>query len=278
MSFDQFEKSDYLGTPIEIYDFTYGPGEGDILRYTNFSRDYTLDNKVYTAIPISREAYKSSGKVDKTSLTIKVPENVELGAMFTDYPPTQPVTVIARTAHLLDGTTPQFLVFWSGRMLSVAKEGNETAFTCDSTILSLKRPGLKRNYQYGCPLVLYSNRCAANRAAAQRDSKVVSITNGVVGLLGGWNQGTPYAQFTNGMISWKGAHGTEFRTIRNVSADGAIQFIGPPRDLVVDTPVSLFLGCNHLVDDCHNVHHNINNYGGHPWIPTKNPTKYHPFW
>jgi hypothetical protein len=46
------------------------------------------------------------------------------------------------------------------------------------------------------------------------------------------------------------------------------------KGLVAGMSVSVILGCNKLAgltDDCIVLHDNIHNFGGMPWIPTKNP-------
>jgi len=277
MSFDSIERSTATGRPVELYEFRYGSAKDAVYRYTNADKDITDGGVVYKAIPIRRETYKSSGKTDKTTMSIKVPENADISQLFTAYPPTQPVTVIMRAGHLSDGQK-QYLAVWSGRVLSTAKNGNETELTCENTLVSLKRPGLRANWQYGCRHVLYGDGCKADQIKATRNTTVAEITtDGTIVLPHNWNAGTDFSYFNGGMLRWSTPNGTEYRTIRKCTETG-LAFNGPLRGLEVGMDIAVILGCNHKTDQCLAVHDNILNYGGQPWIPLKNPAKHHPFW
>lgn len=277
MSFDAIERSTATGRPVELYEFRYGSAKDAVYRYTNADSDKTEGGVVYKAIPINRDGYKSSGKTDNATMTIKVSEEADIAELFTAYPPTQPVTVIVRAGHLSDGQK-QYLVVWSGRVLSTAKEGNESILTCENTLVSLKRAGLRANWQYGCRHVLYGPGCKASQAKATRTTTVVRISpSGAIVLPAGWNQDTEFAYFKGGMLRWQTDKGTEYRTIRNCTENG-ISYHGPLRGLEAGMTIAVILGCNHKMNHCQEVHDNILNYGGQPWIPLKNPAKHHPFW
>ncbi|ERP95698.1 hypothetical protein Q669_29455 [Labrenzia sp. C1B10] len=277
MPFQQIEESRFQGVPVELYEFRYGTGETAVLRYTNADEDISFEGVEWKAIPINRQAYKSSGKVEKSSVTITVPVDEDLSLLFTDFPPTQEVSVIIRSGHFPVGPD-NVVAVWSGRVLSTAKKDRTTELSCDSTPIRLNRPGLRRNFQFGCPFVLYGHKCLASKANASVTSSVVSIDDGKLSLQANWWGAMPVEKFVNGVLSWDSDKGREHRTIRAVDAGGAITFIGPLRDIDVGTAVSIALGCNHQMSDCENLHNNIQNFGGQPWIPTKNPFKYHPFW
>lgn len=275
MTFNSTETSQQNGRPIEAYEFVFGPGPAHVYRFTNGDTDRTGPTGTFKAIPIQRERYVSSGTTDKSSLKIRTPVTTDLSNLFRSYPPTQPVLVNVWQGHLGDG---EWIVAWTGRILSVTKEGSENVMTCESTIISLKRPGLRRNYQYACPYVLYGPGCMANKGAATFPATVESVSGGLLVLGAGWNGPHEPKRFSGGMIQWEGESGLEVRTILRVDeATNRITIIGPLRDLEVGDAVQVILGCNRLMDGCH-VHNNIVNFGGQPWIPLRNPVKYHPFW
>lgn len=275
MSFESHEQSEDLGAPYELYEFVYGDTGESVYRYTNFDRDIDKMGQKWFARPISREAYKTSGKTDKSSLTIRLPVDTDLAALFTDYPPTQVVRVTIRAGHV-DDPQNELLVIWVGRILSTAKEGNQAVLTCDNTIISMKRPGLRRNWQYACPYLVYGIQCGAVQTPLTATVDQVT-TSGIV-LMAGWHGEYPPEKFKGGMLRWRGPHGWEYRTIRDATAEGALAFIGPIRNIEPGMSISVILGCNQTKEDCANVHNNINNFGGDPWIPLKNPVKQHPYW
>lgn len=276
MSFENIEFSQDLGAPFELYEFRFGDTVDAVYRYTNFDRDLERLGHLWHARPITREAYRATGKNDDKSLTITMPVDTDLSALFTDFPPTQVVTVTIRAGHMSD-PDEQILVIWLGRVLTVAKEGNRTTLTCDNTTVSMRRPGLRRNWQYACPYILYGEQCRA--VQRPQPATVLAISTSGVVLSENWWGIYPPEKYRGGMIRWRSPYGWEFRTIRTVDMESRrITFVGPFRDLEVGQQVQMIVGCNRTMDDCEHVHDNINNYGGQPWIPLKNPVRYHPFW
>lgn len=276
MSFLTQESDKERGEPVELYKFVYGTGENSSYCYTNADAEILFENDTYIPVPIGRDAYKVSGKTDHASINIRMPINTDLSNLFLSYPPTQPVIVTIRQGHLND-PAKEFLVVWPGRVLSSSREGDEAVLSCSSTIVSTKRPGLRQNYQYGCPYVLFGGDCKASMVLATMSATVVAVASGGLTLEAGWAQGYPFTDFAGGMLRWTTSMGTEFRSIVKVDPNGVISFIGVLRGVEVGQTVDIIRGCDHQMTGC-NKHDNINNYGGQPWIPTKNPVKYHPFW
>jgi hypothetical protein len=78
------------------------------------------------------------------------------------------------------------------------------------------------------------------------------------------------SNFVGGVLEWAGPYGAETRMIVGFSG-GTVTVDGPLTDLAPGDPVNVLLGCQHVVASCVNLHNNIQNYGGTPYIPTKNP-------
>lgn len=261
---------------------TLDDGASGYYAYTNAERDMpvvidgygTVDFK---AIAINRDAYKSNGKSDPTNMAIRMPVNTDLSNLFLPYPPPQPVGISIFQGHH-DDVDGELLLVWSGKILSVSREGSEAVLNCDNNIVSMTRLGLRRNYQFGCPYVLYGSLCKASRENASVDAVVVSVDDGALVLTAGWYGGRNPQDFAGGYMSWRSKIGTEYRTISAVSVGGAITYVGPLRNINPGTEITITLGCNHQRSHCSGLHNNINNFGGQPWIPLKNPVKYHPFW
>jgi hypothetical protein len=280
MTFQQIESSKEFRAPIELYEFWYGSEPSQQFFYTfNETGDIERGGKVYTHIPIRRENIKTDGKFDKSQLNVRIPVNTPLSNLFLPYPPPGVVQVRIWQGHHTDGDD-DFVTVWFGRCLSNSREGNETVLTCDNTIISHKRLGLRRMYSHGCTYVLYDQQtCKADKEAAGRDVvvQVVEMGTGKIELPGGWN--LPYApqHFVRGLFRWESEQGTEWRSI--IKADEAsITIGGMLRGLEFGETVRIYLGCAHTTDHCTGLHENINNYGGQPQIPFKNPVRQHPYW
>lgn len=270
MTFETAEKSRYQGKPITLYLFQYGPEADHYYGYTDAESVITdpSDGKEYFPLPITRGSITASGTLDKAALEIRTPRTADLAELFRVYPPSQVVSATLKQGHL--GQAP-YMVVWLGRVLNCTREGSEAIFSCEPVSTSLRRPGLRRNYQLGCPHWLYGPQCQANKVAATSTHSVVSIAGTIVTLAANWADPHLPAKYYGGMIEWTTAGGeTEIRTILTADAT-TISAGGLLRGLEVGMSLDVILGCSHLLDDCENLHNNILNYGGQWLIPIKNP-------
>lgn len=257
-------------------------GAAGYYAYTNAEREVTVALEgfgtiTFNPIAINRDAFKANGKSDPTNMKITMPSTVDLSVLFLPFPPPQPVGVTIYQGHH-DDLDQELTLVWTGKILSVSHEREDAVINCDNNIVSMSRLGLRRNYQFGCPYVLYGPLCKASKENASVEAVVVSVSGGSLVLTAGWFTGRNPADFAGGYISWRSKIGTEYRTINNVTPEGAISYVGPLRNIEPGTEVTITLGCNHQRSHCADLHNNINNFGGQPWIPLKNPVKYHPFW
>lgn len=282
MAFELFESSRERGEPINLFKFTTGPRPQDVIPYTDAEHDIVVIEGdgldavtiTYKAMPIQRTAYTMSGRSeDNTSLGVDVPRYSEIAELFRVYPPSYVVGLILYQGHAND-PDKDYLAVWTGRVLSCKFEGLSSRLTCESTSTSMQRPGLRRNYQYACPHVLYGPLCRA--AKVPRDLVCVSKPNAAQviasfdGLLGEADE-----KFIGGTLEWETEEGRrEVRNIRDVGRVGdnlLLNIGGSNIYLPVGAPMVMLLGCRHDLGDCVDTFNNILNYGGQPWIPLKNP-------
>lgn len=286
MSFLRSEQSRHYGRPVNLLLFTYGDAPKSFYAHTDaeqeivFGVDADGDPIVYQPVPIDRGAFTSSGTLDKATIEVRIPQDLPLAELFRVYPPSQVVSLVIRQGHLNDPDN-QFLVCWSGRVLSCSREDNEAKLSCEPISTTMKRPGLRRPYQYGCPHVLYGPECRANKAAATRSVTPQSFNGALMVMPDAWDSPAKKQKYLGGIVQWVTTNGdTALRTILRVGGPGnnTLTLSGVIDALADNTPVSVILGCNHQsgigpqpIGDCHPLHNNIQNFGGQMWIPTKNP-------
>lgn len=269
MPFSTFEQSRDQGAPVTLFLFLYGTTPDAYYGYTDAEQEIVTGGRTFTPIPVQRSNIASNGTLDKAQLTVRGPHDSPLSELFKVYPPAQVVTLIIYQGHAEDPDA-EFMAVWSGRVLSCTREDGEAVYACEPVNTSLRRPGLRRNYQYGCPHVLYGPQCLANQAAASIEVAAQSVAGYAVTLTPGWSTGIDATKFLMGVVSWEGATGTEIRTVIRIDGD-VLDLSGPTFGLVSGAALTLSRGCNHQMNDCLDVHNNIHNYGGQPWIPLKNP-------
>lgn len=263
MAFEVEEESRSLGEPQALYRFTVG---ANTYAYTDWEDIITFQSDDYQPIPIDRTSVNTSGTLDKSTLTVRVPHNTAIAELFRVFPPSEVVGLTIFQGHA-DDESGEYLAIWVGRVLSCKREGSEAALACEPVSTSMKRPGLRVRDQYQCPHALYGPSCRADRDENTVAATVASVAGAVVTLEAGWNGSFAASRFTNGIIQW----GTDQRQILSVAGTvNQLRVGGVLTGLEAGTTVSLSLGCNHETTDC-NKFDNIQNYGGCKWIPLKNP-------
>ncbi len=276
MSFKELEESRYHGQPVTLLSFKFGEAAGAVAAYTDAEFSILDGSLQHEPRPYTISVVSQSGTLDRKQVKIVISNDSEIADQFKGYPPSYPISVIMKQGHYNDGPIPQFIVFWTG----IARAGqqvddNQMEITCEPIATSMQRVGLRRKFQYMCPHVLYGSKCKASRPAASFTLLPVvgSVTGNQFNLAAGWATNEVAMQFVNGVVEWATPKGKEIRTILRIDFVGPqtqVRINGPVTDLLTQQ-VKLSKGCNHLESDCADVHNNIVNYGGQPWIPLSQP-------
>lgn len=282
MSYNDLEVSRDAGKPISLYLFEYGVLDGatGYYAYTDSEQDVLFDTGVehqgsitFEAISVDRGNIQSSGTLDKSTLVVTSPNNTPLANLFRVVPPSSVVNLTIYDLHVGDGDAR---VAWVGHVLGVASAGNEKQYSCEPATVGLKKKGIVRNWQRGCPLLLYAQgdyQCNANEAAATTTVAVATVNGPILTLPANWlPAGLTIDDYTGGMVKYTNSVGIEeIRGIINFQDAVTILLDSTTTGLVAGVDIRVILGCSHDQDGC-NLHANILNYGGQDWIPEDNPT------
>lgn len=269
MTFEVYEESRYHGQPISLYQFTFGTLPEDRFCYTDAETIQSFGGDIYLPMAIQRSQIETNGSLDNTALTVDMQVRTGLTEVFRQWPPSYVVSLLIWQGHDNDPDA-QFKVIWAGRVINCAwDDKSQASFTCEPVSTSLKRPGLRRNYQRNCPHALYGPQCRAVKVAL--DMTVTGIFRGANVISVDGNVGTEYI---NGQAEYVTDQGRrQILTVRAVNGPN-VQFQGTPLGLAPGSPIKLYRGCDHTLDSDRGcaLHQNWANYGGQPWIPLKNPT------
>lgn len=293
MTFATRESSRYTGQPVKLYliqganltddvplgPFAFNNGETPITRPVLDENGSPVD-VVFDPWPIKNSDLAHDGTLDKSDITVTMAlGHDDMDTLFLAYPPSQVVNLTIFEGHIGDAVTEEnFPASWMGRIVSSAyNDTNEQLLSCLPVSTKIKQPGLRRNYQIGCPHVLYGPQCRASMAAATVTKSVASVTRNKITL----NVAVTNAdRYVGGLLQWANSDNgrKELRTISSMRTDGTeITIRGIARGLAAGTQLSVIRGCNHLMTGC-NLHTNsvtggpnIHNYGGQPFIPLENP-------
>jgi hypothetical protein len=248
---------------VELYAFASSSAQ---FYLTPHEFDVDLDGTRYSSLAIERNELALGAEAAKSALELKLPPNGELvrhllaSALTGD---TTSVTLrIGRKSEWgddwwLSGTR------WMGRVLGVEVADDVARIRCESAQVSLKRIGLRRLYSRKCSHVLYSAACGAvpisasavvQHCSGRSVTLDASVPGGVSGgLAGGWLQ-TPDGARHMIVAEW---------------TDG-VELLAPVA-VASGTEVQLTVGCDHSTATCAARFNNLDNYGGFPAIPSKNP-------
>ena len=248
---------------VELYAFA---SSGTQFHLTPHEFNVDLDGDLYLSLPIERNELALGAEAAKSALELKLPPGCDLvrhllAASLTG--DTTAVTLrIGQRDHWgdywwLSGTR------WMGRVLGVEIADDLARIRCESAQVSMKRIGLRRLYSRKCSHVLYSTACGASPITDSADvlevyGRSVELDGGVPGsvsggLAGGWLQ-TP--------------DGARHMIISDYG--GGVELLYPVA-IEPGTEVLLTVGCDHSTATCAARFNNLDNYGGFPAIPVKNP-------
>ena len=247
---------------VELYAFDGASGS---FRLTPHEFDVEIGAERYERCPLERGALALGAEGAKSALELKLPPDHALVRHLLQAAITGEATAVRLRLARRDDLTGNWSVTgtrWVGRVLGVDVGDDAARIRCESAQVSLKRIGLRRLYSRACSHVLYSAACGAvpRSATAEvirsegRQVELTGIPPAVAGMLaGGWLQ-TPTGARHMIVSEW----GSGVELLYPVALDP-----GTLADLVA--------GCDHSVQTCAARFDNLANYGGFPFIPSRNP-------
>lgn len=272
MTYEFFETSIEEATPVELYIFTLGT---EIFRYTSAEDDITISlpnpiNGVYSSITIRRTNIQQSSDGNRTdSITIDLPSNNEVAARYVGVVPGQPLDIELHRFHRLDAPDPETVLAFQGVMQTVSfvEDGRVAKLQVQSLTKAKNREVPRFTYQAPCNHMLYDVRCKISDTDAAFEK---FLTAGAVDSTGTFITATGAAAFgadffTGGFIEFD----NDFRTVKSQTGDVLEVFIP-----FVSTPLGqvmrVLAGCDLSITTCRDKFANVINYGGFPFVPTKN--------
>lgn len=273
MAFGTRESSRHLGVPLKLFKIEGGGVDSVIGPYCFCDGESAITRGLdtFNPWPIKVGDMSQDGTLDKSDIAVTLALGSPLDDIFLAYPPSEVVNLTVFEGHVGDAVTIEnYPATWLGRIISASWQGNELELSCVPVSSAIKRPGLRRNYQIGCPHALYGDQCKANKAAATVARTLSTLAGNTITLSAAL--ATP-ERFRGGLVEWTNADTgqKEIRTIASVATDGmSLTIRGMPRGLPASTTLEVSRGCNRQMSGC-NQHGNILNYGGQPFIPLENP-------
>ncbi len=262
MTYDLYEESLQSGEPVELYQFQFG---SNTYRYTSAKDAVTAQGNTWQPAYLKRGSIDFGTEKGRNNLKIDTVRSFPIADLYRITPPSDVILLTVYRKHTGDDET---VVIWTGRVLVVDFEASSAKITCEPVTTSLKRTGLRRLYQRQCPHVLYGTSCGVNKATFAVPT-TLSAVNGTTlnsATFGLYTDG----YFAGGYFDFVQGGVTERRFITEHTGT-QIKINLPLIGLSSGDAITAYPGCPHTMSACSGTFNNLNNYGGFPYIPSKNP-------
>tara|TARA_R110000851_G_scaffold120002_1_gene248072 strand:- start:13019 stop:13852 length:834 start_codon:yes stop_codon:yes gene_type:complete len=271
VTYDAQEIGIQTGEPVEVYEFVYGSTSRF---YTSSEAIESIGAQDYTPVAISRSNTKD-GPAERThDFQVVLPTTDTVSQLFVGQIPGVRVRLTVKRFHRTDTPTPEVRTIFNGFVQSGSfkRKARECTLTARPILGGSGRTHPRRTFQAACNHVLYDPlTCRADDTDPANRASVVTVVSqvgnvmtlsGIAGLFtDGW--------FNGGYVEFVGQ--ADFRMV--LDHVGNVLTLMQPFATTPST-VNVLAGCDHSIDGpqgCKLKHNNVINFGGFPFVPTKNP-------
>lgn len=260
--FSTMEISEQDGSTVLLIEFVSG---GTTHRFCNQDKLVNLSGvDYYPATIVNSERNQTAERV-QNDMKFSVPR---YSPIVTPYIQKLPMILTSVTVKQVqwDGIAAlsNAVYFWTGDVMSVSWDESEATISCQNTIGSMNKVGLRRKYQSTCSHFVYRGECGLNLATWSTTYACTAAAGDVLTLP---SMPANIADYIAGIVSWQG----QFRMI--IEADfGAktIRLLTPFDGFEGVENIDIALGCDHTMTVCDTRFGNLDNFGGFPFIPNEN--------
>lgn len=273
MSYTVFEESVQDGQPV--YKFLFAQGL-EQYRYTTAAYFISDSTGTWEPAPINASSVEQTGELAKNGVKITLPRTNAVAQLFLGKVPEDTTSLTIYRGHD-PSDLDEFQVCWKGRVAAAEASGDAVTLECEDIFTSMRRPGNRARYQKGCRHALYSPQCGVNDYDYAVSVEIVAqdgFTITVEGIADSAGDSTSDVQggdyFIGGVVEL-----TDGSRRAIIGQSGTVLTLISQFDTIdidsVGASAILYPGCKHNTSDCKNKFDNLNNYGGFPYIPGKNP-------
>lgn len=264
-----------FGKRIELYDIVAISDsgiEGSLFSLTSNGRSVSTSvgsrSVEFKPSTISRSAINLKTALEKQTVTVSVSSKEDVSKHFLGAPLESAVYI---RIYDFDGVSSSFS--WRGRLTGVKDAGGSCQMIFEASTTQMQQNGLFRKSSRMCPYVVYDvNTC---KASIEQNSALIRIidTDGqkvIFEKVSGILNITDNA-LSGGFVELMTPSKTK-RFIESNDSDEIILF-SPLNELIdmIGQEIRVLRGCDKSPVTCRDDFSNLDNFGGLPFIPTKNP-------
>ena len=172
-------------------------------------------------------------------------------------------TVTIFRGHIGDN---DFQSYWKGRVIGCETSQNTVTIICESIYTSLRRIGIRARYEYTCRHALYSPQCGVNKDSFDAFGVIDSVSENGLSVTISEASSQVDGYYNAGFLIVNGIR----RFITNHTGEQLDLLTSIDATLIGQT-ATIYAGCDHLRTTCNSKFSNSINFGGFPFIPSKNP-------
>jgi uncharacterized phage protein (TIGR02218 family) len=259
MTYQSYETSVEGGSTVELY--TLAMGSTIYRMHDSVEQTISSGGFDFTRTQISKGSIASGQEY----LEVELPGSHAFSLKFATIAPGQ--TAILTIQSFQRSEPSDVRVIYKGVVRSVAFTQN-TAMSALSLIpisAAFDKEIPERTFQAACNNVLGDPDCKVSLGSYEHTNTISAVTDNVVTVVGlSAAKGTGWA--TGGYIAY-GA--LDYRLVLDQSGDNCTLVL-PFHDTVLSKTVSVYAGCDHSIATCLSKFSNEINFGGCPYVPTKN--------
>lgn len=272
MTFIEFETSDELARPAELYDFRIGT---DSFPFTSYIDPVTVAVGTFQPEAMRRSKLTQEVTNKEGDLDVTVPADNAFVKVYdgtVGIPGARPTLTLYRT-HVND-PDKQTRVRFRGDVtnLSRVKDTSEVKIHVQSFLRTQARQIPRQTYRGLCTRSLYDDKCNSDGTVSDTDPAFEKFLNVSAVSADGLTLTVDTAGsfgddfFQAGFVSFGG----DFRDVISQGGVGFndLQLIVPFQESPLDQTIRCLAGCQHrLEEDCQNKFNNTDNYGGTAFVP-----------
>lgn len=249
-----------LSPRIDLFKFVES-NSGKVYRLTNSNKSAFIGEEEYLPAAITRSAIEQTEELNKTTQEIVLPISNAMARRWTFNGMENTVSLV-----MFSQKGDETKVIWRGNLSIVKPESSSITLEFIDMYFRLQRKGMGATFTRNCRHSLYSSQCGViqnlrgiSGMASTEDGQTISIPE--------------TSSFKTGFFSG-GILQTSDGSMHTVSSSQhGIVYLMTKSNLLLDEfedkEVKIFPGCNKTTSDCKEKFNNLANFGGFPWIPTK---------
>jgi len=259
MSYDAYEEAQETGGKIEFYTLTIG---NEIYRmHDDIDATINISGDTFYKVSVSRGRIATGVE----HLTVSLPGDHLFSRKFATIAPGQQATLTIQAYHL--GDTADLRVIYKGVVRSVAftKDMSSSSLSLVPISEAFSKEIPERTFQASCNNILFDANCKVS-AGSHYYQTTVSVESGNEITLPGLTAAKGNGWATGGFV---GYGVLDYRLILVQTSD-VLTLALPFHEAVLSATVTAYAGCDRSIGTCASKFSNEINFGGCPYVPTKN--------